>query len=245
MSVQSEIDRINGEVNSQSTIIDQISSVLDSKSPSNMLSSGAIVTNSVSTPLQNNTTKLQALKEKADSLPEYVPPTKLQEKTVTPTKEGLSVVPDSGFDGMSKVTVNGDANLVPENIKEGVSIFGVEGNLKGGAEWRSLPSIRASYTSDNAVQPRAGDPTDFYSFELVFDILPAVILLKENHLSDVTFCGASISQNNSVETFEKGGYGWIRITNCVVAESDGKFNVKIKYLGHGYTNTYYMILPYE
>lgn len=131
MSVQSEIDRINGEVNSQSTIIDQISSVLDSKSPSNMLSSGAIVTNSVSTPLQNNTTKLQALKEKADSLPEYVPPTKLQEKTVTPTKEGLSVVPDSGFDGMSKVTVNGDINLVSENIKEGVSVFGVEGNLKG------------------------------------------------------------------------------------------------------------------
>lgn len=131
MSVQSEIDRINGEVNSQSTIIDQISSVLDSKSPSNMLSSGVIVTNSVSTPLQNNTTKLQALKEKADSLPEYVPPAKLQEKTVTPTKEGLSVVPDSGFDGMSKVTVNGDINLVSENIKEGVSVFGVEGNLKG------------------------------------------------------------------------------------------------------------------
>lgn len=132
MSVQSEIERINGEVNSQSTIIDQISSVLDSKSPSNMLSSGAIVTNSVSTPLQNNTTKLQALKEKADSLPEYVPPAKLQEKTVTPTKEGLSVVPDSGFDGMSKVTVNGDSNLVPENIKEGVSIFGITGNLKPG-----------------------------------------------------------------------------------------------------------------
>ena len=196
--------------------------------------------------LSTNTTKLTELKNKANNLPDQNPPAQLQEKTVTPTKEGLSVVPDSGFDGMSKVTVNGDINLVPENIKEGVSIFGVEGNLKGGAEWRSLPSIRASYTSDNAVQPRAGDPTGLYSFELVFDILPAVILLKENHLSDVIFCGASISQNNSVETFEKGGDGWIRITNCrVVAESDGKFNVKIKYIGHGYTNTYYMILPYE
>lgn len=32
---------------------------------------------------------------------------------------------------MSKVTVNGDINLVSENIKEGVSVFGVEGNLKG------------------------------------------------------------------------------------------------------------------
>lgn len=79
--------------------------------------------------LSTNTTKLTELKNKANNLPDQNPPAQLQEKTVTPTKEGLSVVPDSGFDGMSKVTVNGDANLVPENIKEGVSIFGVIGSL--------------------------------------------------------------------------------------------------------------------
>ena len=81
--------------------------------------------------LSTNTTKLTELKNKANNLPDQNPPAQLQEKTVTPTKEGLSVVPDSGFDGMSKVTVNGDINLVSENIKEGVSVFGVEGNLKG------------------------------------------------------------------------------------------------------------------
>ena len=86
----------------------------------------------MSTPLQTNTDKLTTLKEKANNLPDQNPPAQLQEKTVTPTKEGLSVVPDSGIDGMSKVTVNGDSNLVPENIKEGVSIFGVEGNVKPG-----------------------------------------------------------------------------------------------------------------
>ena len=81
--------------------------------------------------LSTNTTKLTELKNKANNLPDQNPPAQLQEKTVTPTKEGLSVVPDSGFDGMSKVTVNGDINLVSENIKEGVSVFGVDGNLKG------------------------------------------------------------------------------------------------------------------
>lgn len=79
--------------------------------------------------LSTNTTKLTELKNKANNLPDQNPPAQLQEKTVTPTKEGLSVVPDSGFDGMSKVTVNGDSNLVPENIKEGVSIFGISGAL--------------------------------------------------------------------------------------------------------------------
>ena len=81
--------------------------------------------------LSTNTTKLTELKNKANNLPDQNPPAQLQEKTVTPTKEGLSVVPDSGFDGMSKVTVNGDANLVSENIKEGVSIFGITGTNVG------------------------------------------------------------------------------------------------------------------
>lgn len=85
----------------------------------------------MASPLSINTDKLTALKNKVNNLPDQNPPTKLQEKTVTPTKEGLSVVPDSGFDGMSKVTVNGDSNLVPENIKNGVSIFGVDGTNAG------------------------------------------------------------------------------------------------------------------
>ena len=50
-----------------------------------------------------------------------------QEKTVTPSAEGQVVKPDDDYDGLSKVIVEGDEDLKPENIKLGVNIFGVEG----------------------------------------------------------------------------------------------------------------------
>lgn len=55
-----------------------------------------------------------------------------QSKTVTPTSTSQTVTPDSGK-FLSKVTVNGDANLVAGNIKSGVSIFGVSGTLEEGS----------------------------------------------------------------------------------------------------------------
>nr|DAO94738.1 MAG TPA: tail protein [Caudoviricetes sp.] len=56
---------------------------------------------------------------------------KLQTKTVTPSASTQTVKPDSGYDGLSQVTVNGNSNLVAGNIKSGVSIFGVTGTYTG------------------------------------------------------------------------------------------------------------------
>ena len=55
----------------------------------------------------------------------------LQSKMVTPTTSTQNITPDSGYDGLSHVTVNGDVNLKAENIKSGVSIFGITGNYEG------------------------------------------------------------------------------------------------------------------
>lgn len=40
--------------------------------------------------------------------------------------------PEQGYDGFKKVTVKSEKNLKPENIKEGVTIYGCEGTFAGG-----------------------------------------------------------------------------------------------------------------
>ena len=56
---------------------------------------------------------------------------KLQEKTVTPRATEQRVTADGYYNGLSAVNVLGEKNLIPENIKENVTIFGVRGTLKG------------------------------------------------------------------------------------------------------------------
>lgn len=58
---------------------------------------------------------------------------RLQTKTVTPEASQQTVMPDSGYDGLSSVTVNGDADLVAGNIRNGVEIFGVTGTYGSGS----------------------------------------------------------------------------------------------------------------
>ena len=56
----------------------------------------------------------------------------LQSRTVTPSSSTQYITPQSRYDALSQVTVYGDSNLVAANIKNGVSIFGVSGNLEVG-----------------------------------------------------------------------------------------------------------------
>lgn len=66
----------------------------------------------------------------------YEPPSTeptLQAKTVTPSATQQVIVPDSGYDGLSQVTVSGDSNLIADNIKSGVNIFGITGTLAAAA----------------------------------------------------------------------------------------------------------------
>lgn len=55
----------------------------------------------------------------------------LQEKTVLPTSIGNIITPDEPYNGLSKVIISPEPDLIPANIKLGTNIYGVQGSYIG------------------------------------------------------------------------------------------------------------------
>jgi len=70
-----------------------------------------------------------------------------QRKTVTPVRYGVEVEPDEGYT-LNSVWVNGDENLRPGNIKEGVTIFGQTGEVHPGITPSGTKEITANGVFD-------------------------------------------------------------------------------------------------
>lgn len=121
MSIQTEINRIVQLRDEQTTL----------------LNTQGVTINDIKLALQNKCTGTDPI---------------LQEKTITPTTSTQNITPDSGYDGLGKVVVNAvtssiDSDIKAENIKKGVNILGVTGNLEATEDLDSELSTQDTYLS--------------------------------------------------------------------------------------------------
>ena len=112
------------------------------------------------------------------------PTMRLQQKTATPGRSSQTVTPDAGYDGLSQVTVNGDTNLTAGNIKQGVTIFGVNGT------YDPQPSVQ-SRTVTPTYFPYTVEPQEGYDYLSSAVVNAPANLTAGNIRSGVTIAGVT------------------------------------------------------
>lgn len=110
-----------------------------------------------------------------------------QDKEVTPTTEDIELLPDFGYTAMTKVDVKGDPNLVPENIVEGNSIFGIKGTAMSESTFvhKKLKSEKVTPTTED-IELKPDE--DYYGFSDV-TVKGDSNLIPENIVENVTIFG--------------------------------------------------------
>lgn len=97
-----------------------------------------------------------------------------QSKTVTPKASSQTVKPDSGYDGLSQVTVNGDSNLKAANIAKGVNIFGVTGTLESGGKIAEGEFTPSGYNDPITLKPLTVSGLTFKPSRVIFYVTDSV-----------------------------------------------------------------------
>ena len=106
----------------------------------------------------------------------------MQSRTVTPSSSTQYITAQAGYDALSQVTVWGDSNLISSNIKNGVSIFGVNGSAKSPFKFRETEVIPSGNGVSTLTVPVGAQVNKIYSIYVFFKRLP----LRLNNLGIAT-----------------------------------------------------------
>ena len=164
----------------------------------------------------------------------------LQSKTITPTKLNQTITPDTGYDALSSVIVNGvtsdiDSNITAGNIKEGVSILGITGTLKPVAAPNLQSKSATPLTTNQTIEPDEG-----------YDGLSYVSISKVDSSIDSNIVAGNIKKDISIlgvtGTYEGDGsaYTTTQVYNALKSNYDtnGTFTDNVTYTVKG-TLLYY------
>lgn len=139
---------------------------------------------------------------------------KLQSKTATPTTNSQTITADSGYDGLSSVEIDAvtsaiDSNITPTNIRAGVTVLGIEGNLEPDKPDQS--KTVAPTTSSQIVVADTGYELASVTVEAVDSSIDSNIT-ADNIKKDVTILGVTgtleegITPTGTINITENGTY---------------------------------------
>lgn len=129
---------------------------------------------------------------------------RLQSKTVTPSSQTQVITPDDGYNGFNECTINGDSNLISENIKSGVSIFGVAGTCAGsGSDSGFHTAATCCYYSATCASN-----TDTISIQTIIDSIYSLCIFGTNKSSSALnqICGLYYDGLTSTTLYVTNGY---------------------------------------
>lgn len=188
---------IDDELTAQDELIVQILNELKNKTSNNIDVSGVTVTPSDVLEGKLYVDSTGALK--VGTIP------KQEAKTITPNTTNQTAV-DTGKYTAGAITVVGDANLVAENIAEGVSIFGVTGTHSGGSSGLLIGNKLNGATIDlSHISPSSTVLFHQYTIYNDFDTITEVIF-------PTAYLTGSIKTNE--KSVVKSGYNTISINGC-------------------------------
>lgn len=157
----------------------------------------------------------------------------VQSKTATPSLSSQTITPDSGYDGLSSVTVNPitgtilgnlDADFAAENIKKDVNMFGVVGTYEGGGGGGG-PTITVSIIDYSGTAPTVYYPSSAtwsgYEPDMETGLVSGTLTAPENSM--ITLLGPSIMSISQSSGITK--------TKLAIAGSRVNSAVYVVYLG--------------
>lgn len=139
----------------------------------------------------------------------------LQEKTVTPETLPTVIGADEGYDGLSQVTVNPDANLKPTNIRSGKTIFGVEGSFVGSGTTNMLNVLLKNQLTEITAEDLAGvRDIPQYAFYGMCSRVKSLEFSPDNKTASTSSFSGMSSCRELVTPSTFNGFSYQTFSNC-------------------------------